>query len=116
VSNGFDRVRPRTPEPPPTLGGVAPDAVGKRALFSSAVEGERPGIGSVLVECSRCEQQTVLGLAQAMRACWPSLHLALRLGHGSNVTVVGVSGRPFPSFMRCPSCGQGSWVRFTVQL
>jgi hypothetical protein len=116
MSNGFDRVRPRTPEPPPIVGSVAPDAEGKRALFSATGEGERPGIGSVLVECSRCEQRTVLGLAQALRASWPSLHLAMRLGHGTDVTVVGVSGRPYPSFMRCPSCGRASWVRFTVQM
>jgi hypothetical protein len=116
MSEGFDRVRPRTPRPPSAVGPTPPDAEGKRALFSSTGEGERPGMGSVLVECSRCEQQTVLGLAQALRAAWPSLHLALRLGHGQDVTVVGVSGRPFPSFMRCPSCGRPSWVRFTVQL
>jgi hypothetical protein len=116
MSNGFDRVRPRTAAPPPVPGSTAPDAEGKRALFSAAVETERPSIGSVRVECSRCEQRTVLGLAQALRAAWPSLHLALRLGHGHDVTVLGVSGRDYPSYLRCPACGRPSWVRFTVQL
>jgi hypothetical protein len=116
VSNGFDRVRPRTAAPPSMPGSTAPDAQGKRALFSAAVETERPSIGSVLVECSRCEERTVLGLAQALRAAWPSLHLALRLGHGHDVTVLGMSGRDYPSYLRCPACGRPSWVRFTVQL
>lgn len=116
MSEGFDRVRPRTPRPPATVGATAPDAEGKRALFSSTTESARSGTGSVLVECSRCEQPTVLGPAQALRAAWPSLHLALRLGHGSDVTVLSLFGRDYPTFMRCPSCGRASWVRFTVQM
>jgi hypothetical protein len=116
VSNGFDRVRPRTAAPPPVPGSTAPDAEGKRALFSATIEAERPSLGSVLVECSRCDERTVLGLAQALRAAWPSLHLALRLGHGHDVTVLGISGRDYPSYLRCPACGRPSWVRFTVQL
>jgi hypothetical protein len=121
MSNGFDRVRPRTPRPSSpagtsvTAGATVPDAEGKRALFSSA-DVEQPGIGSVTVECSRCEQETVLSLAQALRAAWPSVHLALRLGHGSDVTVLGASGRAFPSYLRCPSCKRASWVRFTVRM
>jgi hypothetical protein len=116
MTQGFDRVRPRTPRPPTTIGSTAPDAEGKRALFSSTADSTRSGAGSVLVECSRCEQPTVLGMAQALRAAWPSLHLALRVGHGSDVTVLSLFGREYPSFMRCPSCGRASWVRFTVQL
>jgi hypothetical protein len=116
MSEGFDRVRPRTPQPPATAGVAAPDVEGKRALFSSTGDSTRSGAGSVLVECSRCEQPTVLGMAQALRAAWPSLHLALRVGHGSDVTVVSLFGRDYPTFMRCPSCERVSWVRFTVQL
>jgi hypothetical protein len=115
-SSGFDRVRPRTPQPPSRIGSTAPDSEGKRALFSSTGESTRSGAGSVLVECSRCEQPTVLGLAQALRAAWPSLHLALRLGHGSDVRVLSLFGRDYPTLMRCPSCARVSWVRFTVQV
>jgi hypothetical protein len=116
MSEGFDRVRPRTPRPPSTIGPTPHDAEGKRALFSSAAPSTRSGAGSVLVECSRCDQPTVLGLAQALRAAWPSLHLALRLGHGEDVTVLSLFGRDYPTFMRCPSCGRASWVRFTLQV
>ncbi|HEX3907356.1 MAG TPA: hypothetical protein VHW92_05455 [Mycobacteriales bacterium] len=116
MSEGFDRVRPRTPRPPSAVGPTPPDAEGKRALFSSAAPSTRSGAGSVLVECSRCGESTALGLAQALRAAWPSLHLALRLGHAEDVTVLGLSRRDYPTFMRCPSCGRPSWVRFTLQV
>jgi uncharacterized C2H2 Zn-finger protein len=114
--SGLDRVRPRTPDLPAVTGAAGHDAEGKRALFSATGSGDRPGAGSVLVECSRCGQRTVLAPARALRAAWPSVHLALRVGHGGDVTTVGVSGRDYPTFMRCPECGRPSWVRFTIQL
>lgn len=116
MSSGFDRLRPRSADLPAVTGVVGHDAEGKRALFSSSGTTDRPGLGSVLVECARCEQRTVLAPAQAFRAAWPSVHLALRVGHGDEVTTVGLSGRDYPSFMRCPACGRPSWVRFTIHL
>jgi hypothetical protein len=92
------------------------DALGKRALFTSAADVSQPGIGSALVECSRCQARTVLGPMQAMRAAIPSLHLGIRIGHGDDVRSVGIVKRDYPTYMRCPDCGRPSWVRFTVQL
>ena len=116
MTSGFDRVRPRTSRPmsKPTV--VSHDAQGKRALFSSAADTASPGIGSALVECSRCDQRTVLGLAQAMRAAIPSLHLGIRLGHGEDVRSLSLIKREYPTYMRCPACGRPSWVRFTLQI
>jgi hypothetical protein len=116
MTAGFDRVRPRTTRAPVATSEVGLDTQGKRALFSSAADTASPSIGSALVECSRCQQRTVLGLAQALRAALPSLHLGLRIGHGDDVRAVGVVKRDYPSYMRCPACGRPSWVRFTLQV
>jgi uncharacterized C2H2 Zn-finger protein len=111
----FDRLRPRT-GPAATPPQAAVDAEGKRALFSSAAEAAQPGIGSALVECSRCGERTVLSTMQAIRASFPSLHLALRVGHGDDVRSIGISSRDYATYMRCPACGRPSWVRLTWQL
>jgi hypothetical protein len=114
--NNFDRVRPRNPgvsEPTPMNVGV--DSEGKRALFTKAADVAQPGVGSALVECSRCNGRTVLRPIQALRASLPSLHLGFRIGHGDDVRTVGVRG-DYETFMKCPSCGRPSWVRFTLQV
>jgi hypothetical protein len=116
MSAGFDRVRPRAPRSTATNPPASVDAEGKRALFTSAAEVSQPGIGSALVECSRCQARTVLGPMQAIRASLPSLHLGIRIGHGDEVHSVGLTRRDYPTYMRCPDCGRPSWVRFTVQL
>lgn len=114
-NQGFDRVRPRTPRAKRTPVPAPHDAEGKRALFSATGAQDRPGVGSALVECSRCNERTVLPPGRAIRTLLPSLHLAFRVGHGEDVNVLG-SRRTYPSLMRCPACGRLSWVRFTVQL
>lgn len=58
----------------------------------------------------------MLGPLRALRATLPSLHLALRVGHGDDVTSFGVRDREYPTYMRCPACGRPSWVRFTWQV
>lgn len=116
MATNFDRVRTRTPAaaaPSPAHVGI--DAEGKRALFTKSADVDQPGIGSALVECSRCNARTVLRPMQAIRAVLPSLHLGLRIGHGEDVTTIGVRN-DYPTFMKCPACGRPSWVRFTVQL
>ncbi|HWB67280.1 MAG TPA: hypothetical protein VG708_10695 [Mycobacteriales bacterium] len=115
---GFDRVRPRTPHAAsaPAAPPAAVDAEGKRALFTSAADVARPGVGSALVECSRCQARTVLGPVQAIRATFPSLHLALRVGHGDEVKAIGIGDREYPAYLKCPSCHRPSWVRFTWQI
>jgi predicted RNA-binding Zn-ribbon protein involved in translation (DUF1610 family) len=97
-------------------GTAGQDAEGKRALFSSSAAVAVPGMGSALIECSRCGERTVLRLGQALRAALPSLHLGVRVGHGEEVLTVSVTRREYPTYMRCPACGRPSWVRFTVQL
>jgi hypothetical protein len=116
MSTSFDRVRPRSPRSAGRNTAVGRDAQGKRALYSSAADTASPGAGSALVECSRCDERTVLGLAQALRAALPSLHLGLRIGHGENVRSVSLFKRYYPTYMRCPACGRPSWVRFTLQV
>jgi hypothetical protein len=116
-STGFDRLRPRGERPTGFISELSHDAQGKRALFSSAADAATPGgIGSALVECSRCDERTVLGLAQALRSAVPSLHLGLRIGHGDDVKHVSVLKHDYPTYMRCPACGRPSWVRFTLQV
>lgn len=115
MSTGFDRVRPRSPRPVHTTPGSGHDAEGKRALFSST-ETSVPGMGSALVECSRCGESTVLGLARAMRAALPSVHFGIRIGRGQDVHSFSVLKHDYPTYMRCPACGRPSWVRFTLQV
>jgi hypothetical protein len=110
---GFDRLRPRVgaPESP-----SAYDAEGKRALFSSS-EAERPAGGCLVVDCSRCEQRTVLTAMGALRASFPALHLSIGIGRGGQETTFGLlPRRHYGSWLRCPACGHGSWVRVTVRL
>jgi hypothetical protein len=116
MSSSFDRVRPRVGRPTETASPVGVDAEGKRALFTSASDVSQPGIGSALIECSRCQARTVLRPMQAIRAMLPSLHLGIRVGHGEDVRSLGVLKHDYPTYMRCPGCGRPSWVRFTVQV
>jgi uncharacterized C2H2 Zn-finger protein len=108
----FDRVRPRTVpgDPAPTH-----DSEGKRALFSST-DAARPS-GSILIECSRCGRVTALTPAAALRTAFPALHLSVAVGHGERETTIGVlRKRRHGSWLRCPACGHGSWVRVTVRV
>lgn len=113
--NRFDRLRPRPAAAEPARA-VARDSEGKRALFSSTHGDDRPGAGSVVVECARCGQRTVLAPLAALRAAIPSLHLAIGVGRGDNESTLGLVRRKHASLMRCPACGRASWVRVTVTL
>jgi len=112
--SSFDRVRPRTTvvEAPST---TTRDAEGKRALFSST-EGDLPSAGSVTIECSRCEQRSVLSPSAAMRAAFPSLLLSVSVGHGDRESTVGLVRRHHGALMRCPACKRPSWVRVSVRV
>jgi len=102
---GFDRLRRRTPEPPPAVtafGDGPQDPQGRRSLFSGAQQ-QAPAMGAVTVACSACGRTSVATPRQVMALALPSLHLPLvRRGH--------------PSWMRCPACGQRAWVRLGLQL
>lgn len=95
--SGFDRLRPRTPEPVDLPDANAVDAEGKRALFSGG-EPIVPAMGAVVVECSSCGVETAMTPRQLVRASIPSLHLPF-------------VKKDHPSYLRCPACGKRSWVR-----
>ncbi|HTR69479.1 MAG TPA: hypothetical protein VMH41_04560 [Mycobacteriales bacterium] len=116
MTGEFDRVKPRTSRPSGQAAVVSHDAQGKRALFSSAPDEASTGLGTAEVECSRCNERTVLTLGKALRAALPSLHLGVRLGHGEDVCVFTVLKRDYPTYMRCPACHRPSWVRLTISV
>ncbi|MDQ1688416.1 MAG: hypothetical protein QOK42_1391 [Frankiaceae bacterium] len=102
--SGFDRLKPRSPElAGPTEVDQQHDAAGKRALFSAAAADATPATGSVLIECSGCNERSVLSPTQALRAALPSVHLPF-------------VKRDYPSWMRCPACQRHRWVRAIVTL
>jgi hypothetical protein len=69
---------------------------GKSALFSA--DTVTPSWGSVVITCSACHVATVTSYVRALQCALPSLHLlAVR--------------RDYPSWMRCPACGQRRWVK-----
>ena len=108
----FDRVRPRVA---PVDRAPTHDSQGKRALFSSTDPARLPG--SILIECSRCGEVTALTAMAALRAAFPALHLSFAVGHGERETTIGLlPRRRHGSWLRCPSCGHGSWVRITVRV
>jgi hypothetical protein len=110
----FDRLRPRTgADAQPAA--LTPDSEGKRALFSSTDAGSPSG--AILLDCSRCGRVTSLTPTAALRAAFPALHLSVVVGWGSRETTIGLLRRDKPgSWMRCPACGRGAWVRVTVRL
>jgi len=89
----FDRVRSRSH----AEGGTAPvDVQGKAALFSGAAA--VPPLGHVAITCSQCHNASVVSYVQALGLALPSVHLFL-------------VRRDYPSWMRCPACGERHWVR-----
>ena len=91
VHTDFDRLRPRSV--------VADDAVpaqtdneGKRALFSTSAP--EPAFGSVTVECSSCDETSVLSPGQAGRLLLTTVHVpGLRRHHISWVRCPAQPGR-----------------------
>lgn len=108
----FDRLRPRSVEtskaPEAGSGWAAalpsptPGSQGRRPLFS-VDEPSQPAFGSVLIECSSCEETSVLALRQALRLAVPSLYLPVLKGR-------------FPTWLHCPACGGWTWNRVTMRL
>jgi uncharacterized protein with PIN domain len=93
VTQTFDRVRTRAVNDP----SVAPvDVQGKSSLFSKAVVS--PSLGSVAITCSECHNATVVSYGRAVKLAVPSVHLP-------------VVRRAYPSWMRCPACGERHWVK-----
>lgn len=93
---GFDRLRPRTPEPPAVGAVRPPDPLGRRALYSDAVQHKAPG--AVTLQCSSCGETSVATPIGLLGLALPSVHLPLLR-------------RRHPSWMRCPACGRRTWLR-----
>jgi hypothetical protein len=111
---GFDRVRPRTATAA-SVSTVRRDTEGKRALFSP--ESDAPPVGgAITIECARCHKTTSLTPTAALRAAFPAFHLSVGLARGESESTIGLFRRHYGSWMRCPSCGRGSWTRVTVHL
>lgn len=86
-----------------------PDPTGKRALFEARHGGDFTGPdgkealfhphrpdGDILLHCSRCDAESVLTVTDALLrmatfGCW-------------------LPGKTHPHRLRCPACGQRSWV------
>lgn len=116
---GFDRMRTRTPdvEPAALVTPVGRDAEGKRALFSATdSESEVPPVGVVTIDCGRCGERTVMSPTAAAVATIPSLLLSVGIGRGDRESTFGLFRRHHGAFLRCPSCGRGSWTRLTIRL
>jgi hypothetical protein len=118
----FDRVRVRAGEAEPghpvtATSTIGRDAEGKRALFSATdPEGDVPSLGAVTIDCSRCDERTVMSPVAAARAAFPSLLLSVTVGRGERESTVGLVRRDHGAFLRCPACGRGSWTRLTIRL
>lgn len=89
----FDRVRARASAQRAAAG---VDVQGKSALFST--DTVTPSLGSVVITCSDCHVATVTSYVRALRCALPSVHLL-------------AMGRDYPSWMRCPACGERHWVK-----
>jgi len=110
----FDRLRPREARPR-AVGSVDPQ--GKRALFSAtAPVSNRPGPGSVVIDCSGCRQRSVVSPLQAIRAAFPSLVLGVTLAHGEASRSIGLRSQDQSAWLRCPSCRRRRWVRLTLTI
>ena len=116
--NRFDRVRARTPDIEPVgPTSVGRDAEGKRALFSAmGPDTEIAPVGVVTIDCERCDERTVMSPVAAARAVLPSLLLNVGIGRGDRESTFGLFRRHYGAFLRCPSCGRGSWTRVTIRL
>jgi hypothetical protein len=123
-TRGFDRVRVRAGETDPghsvatgSAVAVGRDAEGKRALFSATgPEAAVPAVGSVTIDCSRCEGHTVMSGFGGVLAAFPSLLLSVVIGRGDKESDIGLLRRHHGAFLRCPACGRGSWTRLTIRL
>ncbi|WP_241251239.1 hypothetical protein [Candidatus Protofrankia californiensis] len=109
ASAGFDRLRPRSAQPPPatlersvTPITVGRDVHGKRVLYSG-VRPVGPVASGLDVLCSRCGQTTTIRPRGAVALLTPSVHVPLpRLR--------------YRSLLRCPACQRITWVRIRLRV
>lgn len=96
----FDRVRPRTGQPPArSEAGPSVDRQGKRALFSD-VTAPAP-TGSVTIRCSQCQETSSVSVSRALRLALPAIPAF-------------IPGKGLRTHMKCPACGERAWQEVTV--
>ncbi len=99
----FDRIKPppkATDAPVSAAASREDDQQGKRALFSNAQQ--PPAIGSVALECSRCNRRSVISYVRLAKMTMTGFHMPLP----------GVGHR---AYLKCPACEQRSWVTVSMK-
>lgn len=99
----FDRIKP-PPQPvessATTVSSREDDQQGKRALFSNAQQ--PPSVGSVALQCSRCNRRSVISYVRLAKMTVTGFHLP----------VPGVGHR---AYLKCPACEQRCWITVTLK-
>ena len=75
------------------------DPRGKQALFSGIEQ--PPSLGSAAVDCEKCGKRTVVSLTQLLKLSATGFHAPL-------------PGRGHRAWLKCPACGERSWMQVTV--
>jgi hypothetical protein len=98
TGQSFDRLRPRDA----AAAGQAKttDREGKRVLFSEVAA--PPTAGSVALACSKCDARSVVSMATVLRVCFPAVPAV-------------VPGQGFRANMKCPACGERSWLTVSLR-
>lgn len=76
------------------------DHQGKRALFSGA--DQPPSVGSVAVDCPKCDRRSVISVVRLAKLALPGLYLP-------------VPGSSHRAWIKCPACGERSWVSVSLK-
>ncbi len=101
--HSFDRIRPAksaTDGRPTVVSARADDHQGKRVLFSGA--DQPPSIGSVAVDCPKCNRRSVISVVRLARLALPGVY-------------VPVPGSAHRAWIKCPACGVRSWVSVSLK-
>lgn len=76
------------------------DPQGKRSLFSDQIA--PPAVGSVALECPKCDTRSVVSYVRAAKLALPSVY-------------VPAPGRTDRVWMKCPACEARGWLRVRVR-
>lgn len=99
----FDRVKVRVApgtgeaasESPPIAGPEVVDLAGRAALYSVAPVA--PGFGRVALDCSTCQNRSLVSYWEVLRLALPAFHVPVLRGRHN-------------WWMRCPACNRRQWV------
>jgi len=99
AGQSFDRVRPRDAAAGAGQA-TTTDREGKRALFSEVAA--PPTTGSVALVCGKCDARSVVSVAALWRRGLPAVPAV-------------VPGQGFRANMKCPACGERSWLMVSLR-